>query len=292
MNRIARNALLVAAAGAVIGEFAAARYYARTHSPRRFVEDDEQTAWTSPAHELVGPVELALFYASPEFRGAGAPRGDGAPVVLVAGFLLRGRYLRPLRTALERLGYRAEVADIGVNADCFEMMTDRLLRVLTAARDAAGAPVHVVGHSMGGLLARGAAARDPRVVASVTVMGSPFRGLRMHPALRATAAATRAVIHARHGADVRPRCLTLACDCATVRAMAAPLPAVLPQLAIVTRYDGLADWRYGADPATMRVVEVTSSHLGLVWNAAACRAIGQHLAVASAATAGTQRSGR
>ena len=292
MKRIARSALLVAAAGAVAGEIVAARYYARTPGPRRFVEEDEQTAWTSPGHEMLALLELAVFCASREFRGAGAPPGGGAPVVIVPGFLLRGRYLRPLRAALERLGYRAQVANIGLNADCFDVMTDRLLRVIGAARDAAGAPVHVVGHSMGGLLARGAAAREPRAVASVTVMGSPFRGLRMHPALRATAAATRAVIHARRGGDVRPACLTLACDCASVRAMTTPLPAVLPQLSIVTRYDGLADWRYGADPATTRVVEVASSHLGLVWNAAACRAIGEHLAVASAATAGTQRSGR
>ena len=40
----------------------------------------------------------------------------------------------------------------------------------------------------------------------------------------------------------------------------------------------------------MRVVEVTASHTGLAWNAAACRAIAEH--VASATTAAAQRSGR
>jgi triacylglycerol lipase len=292
MNRIARTAALVGAAAAVAGEYVAARYYARTQGPHRFLEEDEQTAWTSPAHEMLAPVELARFCASPEFRGSGVPRGAGAPVVLVPGFLMRGLYLRPLRAALRRLGYRVEIADIGLNADCLDVMTDRLLRVISAARDTAGAPVHVVGHSMGGLLARAAAARDVQAVASVTVMGSPVRGLRMHPALRMTSAAVRAVIHARRRGEVRPACLTLACECVSVRALTTPLPALLPQLAIVARYDGLADWRYGADPATMQVVEVTCSHVGLVWNAAACRAIGEHLALADAAAAGAQRSGR
>jgi len=94
---------------------------------------------------------------------------------------------------------------------------------------------------------------------------------------------------------VRPGCLTLACDCSAVRALGAPLSPAVPQLAIVTRHDGLSDWRYGRDPATARVVEVTASHLGLVWNATAYRAIAYHLAAARPAervAAEGQRSGR
>jgi hypothetical protein len=79
-----------------------------------------------------------------------------------------------------------------------------------------------------------------------------------------------------------------------VRALAEPLPGDLPQLAILTRHDGLADWRYCTDPATTRVVEVSASHAGLVCNAAACRAIADHVVAAGAARAGAagQRSGR
>jgi pimeloyl-ACP methyl ester carboxylesterase len=278
-----------AAAGALVEQYVAARYYARTPEPDRFVEPQERTAWTPFGREAIAPAELALFCASSPFRGQGAPRGDGARVVLVAGFLLRGRYLVPLRAALRRLGHRAEIADIGRNADCFDVMTDRLLDVVHAASP----PVHLVGHSMGGLLARAAAARDRAAVASVTVMGTPFRGLRMHPAVRMTAAAVRATIHARRRDAVRPACLTLACDCVTVRAMAAPLPADLPQLAIVTRHDGLADWRSCRASDGMRVVELAASHTGLAWSAAACRAIAEHVAAArSGEPAEAQRSGR
>jgi pimeloyl-ACP methyl ester carboxylesterase len=295
MNRIVRNAALVAVASAAAQEYLATRYYARSRGPGRFVEDDEQTAWTSMWHELLAPAELALFAVSTAFRGNGVPPGTGAPVLLVPGFMMRGGYLRPLRASLERLGYRAEVAAIGRNADCIDVMTERLLDVVRVTREAAGEPVHLIGHSLGGLLARAAAARSRPHVASVTVLGSPFRGLRMHPAVRSTAAVVRTLTHARHRARVRPQCLTLACDCPSVRALATPLPADLPQLAIVTRHDGLADWRYCADPATTRVVEVTASHMGLVWNTKAYRAIGEHLATAreaAVASSAGQRSGR
>jgi pimeloyl-ACP methyl ester carboxylesterase len=294
MTRIVRNAALLAAAGAVAGEYVAARYYARTRGPQQLVEPDERTAWTSMAHEAAAPVELALFLLSPVFGGAGAGRSDGAPIVLVPGFLTRGLYMRPLQTALQRRGYHAQVADIGRVADCFEVLTDRLLAVIHDVRAARGAPVHVVGHSMGGLLARAAAARDRAAVASVTVMGTPFRGLRVHPGVRAAAAAVRALTRARRGDEVRPGCMTLACDCDTVRALVRPLSADLPQLSIVTRYDGLTDWRYCVDPAPTRVVAVVASHTGLVWSAAACRAIAGHVTAAETATdaPAAQRSGR
>ena len=62
-----------------------------------------------------------------------------------------------------------------------------------------------------------------------------------------------------------------------MRAIDRPLPADLPQLAIVTRYDGLVDWRYCCDEATTRVVHVTASHIGLVFNEAAYAALAAYL---------------
>jgi len=174
-------------------------------------------------------------------------------------------------------------------------MTGRLREVVAAAGAAGGSPVHLIGHSMGGLLARAAAVLDPERVASVTTLGAPYRGLRMHPALRATAMVVRALTHARRGPGVRRGCLTLACDCDAVRALATPVSPAVPHLAIVTRHDGLSDWRYGTDPDRARVVEVTASHLGLVWNPTAYRAIAHHLAAARPAegvAAEGQRSGR
>lgn len=111
----------------------------------------------------------------------------------------------------------------------------------------------------------------------------------MHPALRLAATAVRANVHTRRRDAVDDRCLTLACECPSAVAVRAPLSSDLPRLAIVTPYDGVADWRYGveADEETIKVV--TASHVGLVLNAAAYRAVARHLAAASRARAGETR---
>jgi pimeloyl-ACP methyl ester carboxylesterase len=280
----ARHLASLGSAGIAVQEYVARRYYRRTPGPTRFVHPDERTAWTALWHEMLAPVEWLRLRASVVHRGGGVPRGDGAPVVLVHGFLTRGAYLRPFRAWLERMGYRAQIADIGWNADCTDVLTDRLLAVVRRTVDTTGATVHLIGHSFGGVLSRAAAARARDRIASVTTLGSPFRGLALNPALRLGAAAVRASIHARRGDAVRARCLTLGCDCASVCALQAPLPSDLPQLAIATRHDGVADWRYGVDPATTGTVHVTASHVGLVLNPAAYRAVALHLAAASPAT--------
>jgi pimeloyl-ACP methyl ester carboxylesterase len=279
----ARGLATLGALGLAVQEYVARRYYRSTPGPVRFVHEDERTAWTAPWHELLAPVEWLRLRASPVYRGTGVSPGDGAPVLLVHGFLTRGAYLRPFRSWLRRIGYRADIADIGWNADCTDVLTDRVMAIVRRTRDETGARVHLIGHSFGGVLIRAAAARGRDGVASVTTLGAPFRGLALHPGLRLGAAAVRAKIHARRGEAVHGRCLTLGCECVSVRALQTPLPADLPQLAIVTRHDGVADWRYGADPATTATIEVTASHTGLVFNPVAYRAIATHLAVASRA---------
>src|SRR5919204_5061083 len=86
----------LAAAGVAIQEYATRNYYARTPDPERFLAEDEGTAWTPIWRESLALPEWIGLRLSPIYRGTDIPRGDGAPVVLVHGFLTRGAYLRPL----------------------------------------------------------------------------------------------------------------------------------------------------------------------------------------------------
>ena len=260
-------------------ELAARAYYRRTPAPEQRFAADERTAWTPAWREWLFPLEVARSAVRTP-PSDGVPRGDGAPVILIPGFLMSGAYLAPMRRWLESVGYDVRVAGIGVNADCFEVTTNRVLHDVDVARRRTGRRVHLVGHSLGGVLAKAAAVRQPEDIASISLLGAPVRGLRLHPALRAGAAIVRAKIH-RHRV-VPSTCATFACPCDTVRALAAEPPRDLPVLTIATEDDGVADWRYGIDPLAMRALAVHGSHMGLVVHPAVYEALAQHLAASRA----------
>ena len=261
--------------------YATRRYFKTSPGPMAFMHEDLRTAWTPAWREALTGVQWLRLRRSAVYRGDGVPRGDGSPVLLVQGFLTRRIYLATLRGWLERLGYRPRIAEIGWNADCLDVLADRVVAQTESARGPARQGVHLIGHSLGGVLVRAVAARAPHLVASVATLATPFRGLRVHPGLRLANVIVRAVVHRRRDASVFPECLTFACQCATVRALAAPLPASLPQLAITVPGDGVADWRYEGHPATTRVVPVPGSHHGAVFEPAAYEALARHLAAAS-----------
>src|SRR5260370_947890 len=129
---------------------------------------------------LAGLDWLALRTAA-VFYGCGVPRGDGAGVVLVPGFLGTDWYLLELHGWLGRLGYRSHLSRIGRNAECLDLLSGRLLETVERAREATGQPVHLIGHRPGGMLTRSLATRRPDLVASAVTLGSPFPGVRPHP---------------------------------------------------------------------------------------------------------------
>lgn len=283
-------ALAIAATAARL--YATRRYFKETPGPVAFLHDDVRTAWTPAWRELLTGVQWLRLRRSPVYRGEGVPHGHHEPVLLVHGFLTRGLYLEPLRAWLHGLGYRARVADIGRNADCLDVLARRLTEDVETLHRQTGMRVHLVGHSLGGMLARAVAARAPHLVASVATLATPLRGLRVHPGVRLTNIAVRRLVRLRRRASVFEGCLTLACECATVRALTAPLPSTVPQLAVTAPGDGILDWRYAADRVTMQVVEVPGSHTGMVFEVTVYEALARHLAAARTASALTVRASR
>jgi pimeloyl-ACP methyl ester carboxylesterase len=139
--------------------------------------------------------------------------------------------------------------------------------------------VHLIGHSLGGVLARSVAARWPEQIASVIALASPFRGPRCaHPVALLAADRIRTRIVHEHSDRVQPGCYTGYCTCDTVSALKAPLSASIPQTSVYTKGDGIVDWRVcvNGDPETD--VEVAGTHVGMAVNPAAYRVIGARLA--------------
>lgn len=107
-----------------------------------------------------------------------APAQQAHQVVLFPGLAAHTFTMRRLRRALESAGHQVHDWGEGLNLGPTEENVARLVgRVATLAQDG-GAPVMLVGWSLGGIFAREVARRIPGAVAGVVTMGSPFSGDR------------------------------------------------------------------------------------------------------------------
>lgn len=102
-------------------------------------------------------------------------------VVLVHGLWMRGFTLLPLARRLEAAGYRVRRVDYPSVTRSPDCGTGKLVEALTAPRDGL---VHVVGHSLGGVLALETLRRHDIDVGRVVCLGSPLRGSAAAAGLR------------------------------------------------------------------------------------------------------------
>jgi len=225
-----------------------------------------------PAHELpiwrewLSGLDWMLLRTSTVYFGIGLPEGDGSAVVTVPGFLGTDTYLLELHFWLRRMGYRPYASAIGRNADCPNLLLSRLLKTIERAHRDTGRRVHLIGHSLGGILTRSAASHRPDLVGSVVSLGAPFRGIRSHPVVLRTRDVVRRFLSGLPSRQfLPPGCYTGACTCGFVEALDR-FPSDVRELAIFSRGDGVVDWRMciTGDPAKDR--EVLGTHVGLAFN--------------------------
>lgn len=177
-----------------------------------------------------------------------APRGDGRLTVTIPGWFAPESSLAPIRGFLARTGHDARSWGLGVIRNDVEAMRDRFIDRLERQVDAAQRPAHLVGWSLGGVIARETARDRPDLVHRVVTFGTPAVG---GPTFTAGAD--------RLGPD----------ECRRIEALQTELdetnPIATPITAIYTRRDGVVDWRACIDRYSTNVdhVEVRSTHVGL-----------------------------
>lgn len=208
--------------------------------------------------ELGAGLEWATLRLSPVYYGLGVPHGGGDLVVVVPGFLGTDATLLELRLWLGRMGYRPYGSGIGWNAECPDVLLDRLEATIDRAHDETGRKVRLIGHSLGGLLARAAAVRKPDQVSHVITLGTPFRRLDAHPKVKGL---LRKVLRRRRRA--RPHACTRAFFAALRRC---PCESV-SEASIYSKNDPIVDWRDSIATNGGRNIEVDGSHVGLPVNA-------------------------
>lgn len=217
--------------------------------------------------EWVAGVELAFLQVSPVYWGFGIPRGDGSAVVLVPGFLGTDLYLTQFAVWLRRIGYKAFYSGITLNADCPNLLIRRNLQdAIQQANEFTKGRIHIIGHSLGGALARSVAAQMPERIASVITLGAPIRGLAARDSVMTAADLVRKQILERHGRGVLPNCYTTRCTCDFVSSLRGDFPKSVRQTAIYTKSDGILDWRVCLTGDPDVDVEVSATHIGMAFS--------------------------
>ena len=235
----------------------------------------------SPWTEALFAAEILLLHATPVYYGFGVPRGDGSGVVIIPGFLGTDLYLMELHGWLARIGYRPYFSGIGINADCPNLLIERHLNeTIEKALAETRRRIHVIGHSLGGVLARSVAGARPKDVASVITLAAPIRGTVANRTVLHAAEAIRRRIQQEHGSKVLPGCYTGQCTCNFINSLRRKVPTSTLQTAIYTRHDGIVDWRYCMAGNPEVDFEVPGTHIGMAFNPSAYTIVAERLAMA------------
>jgi pimeloyl-ACP methyl ester carboxylesterase len=223
-------------------------------------------------------LEHAALLRDPVLQGEGVERGDGAPVLLVPGFLAGDPSLTTMARWLRRMGYRPCRAQMRVNVDCAARGVERLEVALERHAERHGRKVAIVGQSRGGVMARLLAVRRPDLVDRIACLGSPLTDqLALHPLVRVQVTAVGLLGTLGVPGLFRYSCQDGAC-CAEVREqMDAPFPGNIGFTSVYSRSDGIVDWHVCLDPAAEHV-EVSASHIGMAVNPQVFRAVAGALA--------------
>ena len=211
------------------------------------------------------------------------PHGDGAPVLLMPGFLAGDSSLVVMRAWLERIGYAPFLSGILMNVDC----SDRALRRLDARARGGPRDRRAPRRAHRALArrplregARALAARAHRGVISIGAgLDAPFD---ISIPTKAAVAAVRTA-HQRRDRRLAARgCLTEACGCAFARHYTGTFPEHVPLTSIYSREDGVVWWEACVVPYATNV-EVTGSHVGLAFNRKVYAVVAHALAAAAGA---------
>ena len=186
------------------------------------------------------------------------PRGDGHAVMTLPGFMATDRSMKTMRGFLRNWGYAARRWRMGRNLglsrerDVEALLDDRLHRTY----EKSGGKVSLIGWSLGGLFARELARRNPDLVRSVIMLGSPIGCPKATNAWR--------LFQIMSGIDVDDREIRR-----RVASLREPVDGV-PMTAVYSRTDAIVSSKIARLPPGRQVenIGVTASHLGMGFNPA------------------------
>jgi len=245
-----------------------------------FAHDDAVESTLTPLwREARWGLEWMQLRLSPVYYGFGVPHGRQQPVLLIPGFMSGDLMMLEMHRWLRRIGYHSALSRITWNNDCPDRTGRKLTHLLHTLADKTGSRVSLIGHSLGGMLAKSIVQEMPETIDRVITLGSPFRSLvKAHPAIIGIWDKLKLAQGGLIGRNLHASCGTGHCTCDFVRNMNMPRAVGVPQFAIYSRQDGVADWSSCIETEPARNTEVRCTHIGMVFHAAVYRAVATRLA--------------
>lgn len=225
---------------------------------KRVSEVDWQRAFLNLQEVFRSAAEYKKFQQERQNILARYKHGDGRPVLIFPSFGSNDKTTGPLRGFLTEAGYKPYAWEggfnIGIKDKTTQHLHDRLVKIF---EENGRRKITLIGHSLGGLYARTLAQEYPDMIREVITIGTPF-GIGMQQQEKRRHTITQKVNDPKYSLDkpgVGERLLTP--------------PDGIPTTSIFSKSDGIGGWQSCLNPATplSENVEISSSHLGMVWHA-------------------------
>lgn len=196
------------------------------------------------------------------YAARGAARA-AEPVLLLPGFLAGDWTLTQMAAGLRERGFRTYRSRILANVACTQDSGAQVEALLERIAERRGSRVQLVGHSLGGMIARGVAVRRPDLVSGIVTLGSPMLAPAAHHRLltRGVSVLTRLSAAGLPGV-MAAECASGSCAENSFQESRQPLPDGVVMTSVYSKRDGIVDWRACIDPEGV-AIEVSASHIGL-----------------------------
>ena len=246
----------------------------------RYQDDHSVQPILTPIGNEVGWYrEWIGLHASPVYYGRGVPHGNGEPVVVVPGFLGTDLSLMELFWWLGRIGYRPYYSGLGLNLDCPNTSSELVLGTVRRASEETGQRVHLIGHSLGALIARSVAFEHPESVDLLISLAAPFNEVAyVHPALIEAMAAVRRGAGSHLTWNVSPACYSGHCTCRFTANIMRPRRPTFRRRALYAERDGLVSPESCREDEPEYNVGIATSHYGIIYSSQAYRTVAELLA--------------
>jgi len=195
----------------------------------------------------------SLAYSWPML--AGAPCGDGHPVMVIPGFTAGNESTLVMRRYLSRLDYEVRGWDQGRNTGSLELQ-EQLVQHFYLLTRKLDSKITLIGQSLGGIYARALARQFPEHVRQVITLGSPISS-QEPGTINAIVARLFQHMSGMSTQEMREH-----------MAASAEQPLVVPATAIYSKSDGVVHWSSCLDYAGAQTenIEIIGSHAGMAHN--------------------------